>query len=107
MLERGQRAWAWLQGVDMQEMSHIGDQDISWDDMLGGIRGMSKTQFLNDESAISTVEALQHQYLAFTGPQPRRRATRPRDAPPPKRVRKQYGGGGYFPTGLMEIYGTE
>ena len=73
LTKRGEAAWAWLRNVDMQSVSHMGAEDVNWKDILGGIKGMIKGQFLNDAAAIADVEALRYQIAEFTSPQPRRR----------------------------------
>jgi hypothetical protein len=72
-MARGIAAWTWLRSVDMQQVSHIGNEDASWDRMLGDIRTMTKPEFLTNRDAIETVEALQAQILAFTERGTRRR----------------------------------
>ncbi len=71
--ERGNAAFAWLDSVRHQQVSHIGDTELDWNEYLGAIRSMSRAAFVHDKEAIERVEVLRAQYSAFTGRPPRRK----------------------------------
>lgn len=71
--KQARKRWKWFKGVDMQQVSHIGDETTSaiWENL----KNLSKEEFLASSTHQDEMLQLQLQMISFTGPSKRKHTT--------------------------------